>query len=417
MLQDFAPTSSAAPEWPVRLSVGLRGLASFVLAVVFALGLMANAVFDRFDVVRFAPMVLVLLALQSLISPRLVLLREHLLYLAFAAYMTLSLLWAPDRFLGMNSLLPTLNFVLIMVLYSSMLLYGERRAVIAGTLVGFIAGAVFYTVKSRFPFIYPDDFPYNAVASLYLFGLFITCLWGWEQRLRVVPIALGLMALVFIAATTSIKTNLGILLGAAAAAIVYRRRSLRALRRSVLPVLVLGGGLVYALISSQSVIQQVEAGFVRVTTGAQVLTTKDKERDASQLGLETRERWKNEGVAGWLRNPVLGYGVEAFRADTGITYHSTPVDLLYNFGVIGFGLFYSVLASLMLRLLRAARDGAVGPHPLILGGVVCYGFISLSGTIFYNGFLAVFIATGCVLARLDPVTTRSLPVEAAGIRA
>jgi hypothetical protein len=71
----------------------------------------------------------------------------------------------------------------------------------------------------------------------------------------------------------------------------------------------------------------------------------------------------------------------------------------------------------MLRLVRAARDGAVGPHPLILGGVVCYGFISLSGTIFYNGFLAVFIATGCVLARLDPVTTRSLPVEAAGIRA
>jgi hypothetical protein len=146
---------------------------------------------------------------------------------------------------------------------------------------------------------------------------------------------------------------------------------------------------------------------VRVSTGAEALTSTHKDKDideqAGQLGLATRERWKNEGVAGWMRNPVLGYGVEAFRADVGITSHSTPVDLLYNFGLVGFGLFYGMFLSLLLRLWRAGQERRAGPHPLILAGIVGYASISLSGTVFYNGFLAVFIATSCALLRHERV--------------
>jgi hypothetical protein len=413
MSTDLNEGTAAAPEW--QLSPGLSRCASFILAAVFALAVMAYAIFDKFDVVRFGPFVVALTLLQALLFGRLLILRELLLYMAFVAYATLSLLWAPDRLLAMNSYLPALCFPLVLLLYSSMLMYGERRAVVAGALLGFLVGATYFTATSHFPFVYPDDFPYNAVASTYLFGLFTTCLWGWQQRWRFVPIALGMMTMVLIAATTSIKTNLGIMLGATAAALVYPRRSLRALRRSVLLLLMLGAILIYALATTQGVVDQLIGGVVRVTTGAQVLTTKDKEQDASQLGLETREHWKDEGLKGWLRNPVLGYGVEAFRSDIGITSHSTPVDLLYNFGIIGFGLFYSIFASVALRLLHARRADAAGPQPLILAGLVCYAFISLSGTLFYNALLAVFVATAGVLAGPEVVPAADVQMRPADV--
>jgi len=319
----------------------------------------------------------------------------------------------------MNSVMPALDFALILILYSSLLTYSGLRPVIGGTLLGFLTGAACYTAIEGFPFIYPQDFPYNAVASMYLFGLFITCLWGWERRLRLLPISLAMTLLLLIVGTTSIKTSLGVLLGAVSTAAVYRRRSLRALRRAALPVMVVGAALIFAAVSSQAVIERVAAGLVRVSTGAEVLTAtgKDKDQDASQLGLETRRRRKDEGLAGWVRNPVLGYGVEAFRADIGITSHSTPVDLLYDFGVIGFGLFYSIFASVLLRLFRASKEGRDGPQPLILGGTICYAFVTLSSTMLYNGFLAVFIATSCALLRHERVHVDEAQIGSGDARA
>jgi len=393
-LQEIAGSPQALPAW--QLSAGLRRFASFALAAAYAMVQMAHAVFDNFDDLRYASVVFVFIALQSLIRPRLLIFREQLIYLVFAGYVTLSLLWTPDRVLAMNTVLPTLNFVLVLTLFSSMLTYGDRRAVVAGALTGFLIGAAAYSEWTRYPFIYPEEFPYNAVASMYLFGLLMTCLWGWQRKARIIPLAVGMIVLLLIAGTTSIKTNLGVMLGTAATAIVYFRRSLHALRRSVFLLILLGGAVIAATLSSPFMVDRVTAGVLRVTSGAEVLTERDKERDASQMGLETRERWRDQGVAGWQRNPVIGYGAEAFRADFGITSHSTPVDLLYNFGIIGLGLFYSVFASLALRLVRAGRQGSVGPQPLIFAGIVCYSFISLSGTVFYNAFVAMFIATACV---------------------
>jgi len=399
MRQDVA--RAYAPTNRPRLSQGVRQFVTFTLSAFLALALMANAVFERFDSLRLGAAVAILIVLQTLVCPWLLLMREFVVYGAFAAYMMLSLLWAPDPLLGMNSVLPALDFVLILVLFASLLTYGGVRPTVDGAFAGLLAGAVYYTASTRFPFIYPENFPYNAAASMYLFGLFITCLWGWNRKLRLVPISVGLVLIMLIASTTSIKTNLGVLLGIVAAGITYRRRSWGALRRNALQFIVIAGLLLYAALSSQAVIKSVEVGLMRVSLGTEVLTGKDKSQDegATQLGLGLRERWESEGVAGWVRNPVFGYGVEAFRADIGITSHSTPVDLLYNFGLIGFGLFYSIFAVLVLRLIRAAKESESGPQPLIFGGIVCYVFISLSGTMFYNAFLAAFIATSCALLR------------------
>ena len=119
-----------------------------------------------------------------------------------------------------------------------------------------------------------------------------------------------------------------------------------------------------------------------------------------------------KGLTGWTQNPMFGHGVEAFRARFGITSHSTPVDLLYNSGVIGLGLFYAIFVSMAGRLARPRGTAPRTADPVILGALVCYMFISLSGTMHYNASLAVFVAIGTAVLR-RPALHRNRPVLAA----
>lgn len=42
---------------------------------------------------------------------------------------------------------------------------------------------------------------------------------------------------------------------------------------------------------------------------------------------------------------------------------------------------------------------------VMLGTLVCYGFITLSGTMHYNPLLATFVALGAALLRREQLTT------------
>ena len=121
----------------------------------------------------------------------------------------------------------------------------------------------------------------------------------------------------------------------------------------------------------------------------------------------------DEEVASLGTSAVL----EHFRADYGITSHSTPVDLLYNFGVIGLTLFYALFASITWRLWRARRAGLEGLCALVLGGLVCYVFMSMAGTLYYNAFIAAFLAIGIALLRQHTEGVRRSEVFAAGASA
>src|SRR5262249_50970112 len=149
--------------------------------------------------------------------------REFTLYGVLFCYAFVSLLWAPNALVAMNTLIPALNFLLILVLFGSLLSFHDLRAVLLGILCGFLLGSALYTFTEGFPFVYPDGFSYNAIAGMYLFGLIMTLVWGWHSRWRLLTLPIALILLMHIAATTSIKTNLGVLLGTGAAAVVYFR--------------------------------------------------------------------------------------------------------------------------------------------------------------------------------------------------
>jgi hypothetical protein len=393
-----------------------RSVTMLYMLMVSALGaiepMLAQA-FESFNPARQSLYLLMLIFLMLLPYPRLLRTRELGLYTCFTAYMFVSLIWAPNVIIAMNTLFPAIDFILMTLLFGSLAAFHDLRGVTYGALGGFVLGALVYTRASGFPFTYPPDFSYNAIAGMYLFGLFATLLFAWYTRRRLVPLLIALMVMVLIAATTSIKTNLGILIGAGAAALVYYKNALWILRRNFVTLIVLVTALVYGIVSNESLLGRVQGGFDRVSQGVEVLQRREDATNSTSFG--DRADWKSQGIKGWIRSPLFGNGVEAFRADFGVTSHSTPIDLLYNTGLVGLVLFYALFASLGLRLIEV-RGLQLGTLPtLVFAGLVCYGFITLSGTMHYNSFLAIFFAISTGLLRrygLRSELSRATSVEA-----
>jgi O-antigen ligase len=292
---------------------------------------------------------------------------------------------------------PAVDFVLALILFGSFFAFHNVRAISVGMLVGFAIGVGVYTHISGFPVVYPKDFSYNAVAAVYMFGLFATLVFGWVTGLRVLTSMIALILLVSLAATTSIKSNLGVVIGAAGAGFIYFGQSLRFLRRNLFAIAVATGFVAYVITSNDAVVERFEAGIERVSSGLEVLRI--REDGVGYTGFTERTRWMKEGIQAWASNPIFGYGVEAFRKDHEITSHSTPVDLLYNTGLIGILLFYGMLGSLIWRSLKKPSPDTRSLRALVLAGALCYVFVSLSGIYFYQTFLAAFVGMSAALIR------------------
>jgi hypothetical protein len=165
---------------------------------------------------------------------------------------------------------------------------------------------------------------------------------------------------------------------------------MRALGRNAILGALFVGGIAYAVTTNQDLMDRVQGGYARVSMGADVLVAREDKTGGAGLG--NRETWTKRGIEGWTANPVFGGGVEAFRGDFHYTSHSTVVDLLYNTGLIGFLLFYGMLGSTAWRVFKLRDPSVRCPRALIFGALACYGFISLSGTMYYDVFLAAVMA-------------------------
>lgn len=390
----------------LRVIHGIGNSSTFVLAAVAVIALTMNVVMpESFGKARLAPILIGLIILHLMRFEKFQFNREIVLYGIFFVYMLFELLWTDDIVLARNTLVPALNFLLIMVLFGSLVTYHGRRNALAGMLVGFWIGALTYTNLTGFPFRYPADFSYNAVAVMYLFGLFLTLLLGCHKFSKGIVLVISIILLAHIVATTSIKTNLGILLGGLVAAIVYFRQIIHLIRQHLVPVGALFCLLGYIALSNQVLMLSIQRGLARISLGVEIL--RNREGLSGQSSFGNRAAWMLDGLEGWIDNPVFGHGVESFRAEFDITSHSTPIDLLYNSGLIGLVLFYSVFLSVGLRLLRCTSVTTRNLRLLILSCLMCFLFTTLSGVMHYNLFLAAFIAISISL--LNP--GRVMPLD------
>jgi O-antigen ligase len=150
------------------------------------------------------------------------------------------------------------------------------------------------------------------------------------------------------------------------------------------------------IVASDALWERLEAGVNRVILGVEILEARTD--IAGYSGFEERSWWFKEGLKGWAVRPIFGHGVEAFRSNFGITSHATTVDLLYNYGLIGFVLFYAIFASIGWRLAMGRHiRGSPGLRAIIFGSLICYLFMTLSGTMHYNTFFAAFVGMSAVL--------------------
>lgn len=371
--------------------------ATFVLAGVATFAVTVNEYGDNSHPTVVTMQLLFLLLLHVVRYLRVWLSRETLLYLGFFAYSLLSIAWTEDMHVAVATVPSLTNCLLVLILFSSLAAYHEIGALLAGMAVAFCAAAMLYTLTSGFPFTYPDGFSYNTIAGMYLFGLFTISVLGTYWHWTLLPLAAGSVLLALITATTSIKTNLGVALGIGTATLLYFKPTAKNLTRGVLIVVVLVGGAVYAVRTDPALQERVQNGFGRVSLGVAVLT--NREGDSGRTGLGNRRGWEKAGLKGWATNPMFGSGMEAFRADFSTTSHSTPIDLLYNYGLIGFGLFYGIFASIAWRLLKARNAQFRGVRARITACLIAYCFISLSGLIYYESFVAIFVgvSTGLLM--------------------
>jgi len=85
-----------------------------------------------------------------------------------------------------------------------------------------------------------------------------------------------------------------------------------------------------------------------------------------------------------------------------VTSHSTLVDLLYNNGIIGCALFYSIFLSIGLRLLRYPPHVSRATSATIMAALICFLSMSFSGNLFYHPLVGACLAlSAAVLSRND----------------
>jgi hypothetical protein len=376
----------------------LGNAVSFAIAGAASFALMASAFIESFNTARLAAVLAALLALHAARFARVSFTREALIYALFLAYMVVELIWTRDRVLGLNTIVPAINFVVVIVLFSSLADFHDLDAVLGGTLAGFAAGAVWYSGISGFPFHYPAAFSYNAIAAMYLFGFIVAVLMlAHVDRMKAFYFLAVAVIAGHVVATTSIKTNVGILLGAFAAFTVHFTHASRLVWRHALFVTAAVAVVVAAVASNDAAVASIERGSRRVELGLEILQAREDMQGYSAFG--RRANWQREGFEAWVHNPVFGQGVEAFRADHGITSHASHVDLAYNSGLIGLGLFYGLFASMFMRLYRKRNAGLPDVRLVVFGATVCWVFISFAGTIHYSAYLAAFLALGASIVK------------------
>ena len=368
----------------------------FLLAAAGSLAICIRAYVLSFYVEYLGICFGVLIATIVILKTKIFISRELIMYITFFLFMVAGLLWVDDFELALNTTIyPAFTFVQIMLFYHLLIDTKNAASIVTGVLLGTVIGTLSCIKQSNFPFTYPDDFSYNAIALIFVSGVIFSMLFLYYTGNRSMGLVLVAVFFVLCVATGSIKSNVGLVLGFAISVLVYFRsvRIASYLRRFWLGTLIILCIVLLALARSESFLETLDTGWERLLLGVEVMRAQDD--IAGYSGFAERQWWVNSAIEGWSRNPIFGYGPEAFRYKFGMTSHSTYADLLYNTGLIGTALFLGIFVSIFVRLLRLAGKGRSGVKAVILGGLLCYVFITLSGTMHYNAYLAMFLGV-CV---------------------
>jgi len=107
-------------------------------------------------------------------------------------------------------------------------------------------------------------------------------------------------------------------------------------------------------------------------------------QETSELGSSTaiRKYFVEKGLEGFTNSPVLGNGFDAFSYKYRMYAHNNYVEILYDYGIVGFILFYLVLAILLWDGLLLNKRIKIPFYVLIL----CITINDFTVVTYYNKF-------------------------------
>jgi O-antigen ligase len=122
-----------------------------------------------------------------------------------------------------------------------------------------------------------------------------------------------------------------------------------------------------------------------------------KGEQSGDTSFDTRSGMISRGLDLWVSSPLFGHGNEGFRVMSGFGgySHSTPIELLVNYGVIGlicYYLFYVLLIRKLLPMLRSQSDYVRVYGFWILLSLACILFWSAAAVCYYEKPIAMLLA-------------------------
>ncbi|MDP1904058.1 MAG: O-antigen ligase family protein [Pseudomonadota bacterium] len=117
-----------------------------------------------------------------------------------------------------------------------------------------------------------------------------------------------------------------------------------------------------------------------------------------------------KGISLWQQSPVFGWGFDAFRHISGYgTYsHSNHVELLANYGLIGYIMYYSIYISLVFSMLKHSKTNSNVKDLkvtilLLVGLVFIAGISNVSYYSKFNWLVIAYMSSMLMLAiRMHP---------------
>jgi O-antigen ligase len=115
-------------------------------------------------------------------------------------------------------------------------------------------------------------------------------------------------------------------------------------------------------------------------------------QESTVSGDDVRLKMIDAGLSGWVNSPLIGHGVDSFKYlnqnITGHFYysHNNFVEVLYNFGILGFILYYGFIARLMYRIIKIPKCNKLitSFRSLAIGLIIVFLIRDIGGISYYS---------------------------------
>lgn len=326
--------------------------------------------------------------------------RYHIALLMFILWMAFSAIWSPYKVDVM--VLPTLTYCLVSVIVLHRILDRQSRYIVL--MKSIIASAYLLALAMVMHFglitmttarVDNSVVNTNRAGTIFAISLFF-CIYLFykEKNINYLMVGLPLLFFVFVSGSKSalVISVISIfvmisLKNGTDSAKMYQNTAIMVMLVIIGYIIILKIPMFYRIIGAR--FQE----FVDVMLGR-------REVLVGEHSIYMRITLSQFGIRGFFESPLWGHGMDSFSQAAGNPWpgrysHMNYIEILYNFGVIGFVLYYWPFIKLIrkFKVIRRSMDNL--DRAFVMGFIVYYAFYGLFGVFFNELFEWVVLEMMC----------------------